>query len=131
MPNLSISRVIGILKTLFVYKSGREDQRTADPEGRGHKADVVKVIVESQDEGGHKAEGSSHNAQQERPEQKAPLDDAFDIDVDELLEMLDVEGEYCGFTLWSILFWTNLMCLCMYYISCEKTGPWFSITTLF
>ena len=42
---------------------------------------------------------SSHNAQQGRPEQKAPLDDAFDIDVDELLEMLDVEGEYLGFTL--------------------------------
>ena len=99
MPNLSIRRVIRILKTLFVYKSGREDQYTADPEDRGHKADVVKVIAESQDEGGHKAERSSHNAQQGRPEQKAPLDDAFDIDVDELLEMLDVEGEYLGFTL--------------------------------
>ena len=51
------------------------------------------------DKGGHKAEGSSHNALQERPEQKAPLDDEFDIDVDELLEMIDVGGEYLGFTL--------------------------------
>ena len=59
MPNLSIIRVIRILKTLVVYKSGREDQYTADPEGRGHKADVIKVIAESQDEGGHKAEVES------------------------------------------------------------------------
>ena len=105
MTKSSISRIIEanrILKTLFVYKSGREDQRTADSEGQGHKADVTKVIAESQDEGGHAAEGSSHNALQERPEQKAPLDDAFDIDVDEVLEMLEVEGEYLGFTLITI-----------------------------
>ena len=67
---------------------------------------MTKVIAESQVEGGHTAEGSSHNAQQERPEQKDQLGEAFDIDVDELLGMLDLEG-ISGFTLRLILLWTN------------------------
>ena len=92
---------------------------------------MTKVIAESQDEGGHAAEGSSHSALQERPEQKAPLDDACDIDVDEVLEMLEVEGEYLGFTSRSILLWTNLMCLCMYYLEIYIEIRWSSEHLIF
>ena len=53
---------------------------------------MIKVNALSQDGGGHTVKVSSNNAQQERPDQKAEVNDAFDIDVDELLDMLDLEG---------------------------------------
>ena len=53
---------------------------------------MIKVNALSQEGRGHTVEVSSNNAQQERPDQKSEAIDAFDIDVDELLDMLDLEG---------------------------------------
>ena len=52
----------------------------------------VTTLKSSQDGGSHTVKVSSNNAQQERPDQKSEAIDAFDIDVDELLDMLDLEG---------------------------------------
>ena len=56
------------------------------------KVNVTTLKSLSQDGGSHTVKVSSNNAQQERPDQKSEAIDAFDIDVDELLDMLDLEG---------------------------------------
>ena len=66
---------------------------SAEPEGESHKAEVIEVKATRQEGEGHEVKVMSDNAQQEHVDQKAKFDDAFDIDVDELLEMLNVGGK--------------------------------------
>ena len=67
---------------------------SAEHEGESHKAEVIEVKATTAREGeGHTVKVTSNNAQQERVDQKAKLEDAFDIDVDELLELLNGGGK--------------------------------------
>ena len=53
---------------------------------------MIKVNALSQDGSGHTVKVSSNNSQEELPDQKSEAIDAFDIDLDELLDMPDLEG---------------------------------------
>ena len=67
---------------------------SSEPEGESHTAEVIEVKATTTREGeGHTVKVTSDTAQQERVDQRAKLEDAFDIDVDELLELLNGGGK--------------------------------------
>ena len=93
------SATISLWNTFCTDTDTAVDLCTAEPEGEGHKAEVIEVKATRQEGEGHTFNVTSDNAQQEHVDQKAKLEDAFDIDVDELLEMLNVGGK----VLWCLI----------------------------
>ena len=87
------SATISLLRTFRTGTDTAVGLCSAEPEGESHKAGVIEVKATRQEGEGHTFKATSDNAQQERVDQKAKFDDAFDIDVDKLLVMLNVGGK--------------------------------------